>query len=193
MLTASREGQRATADALRQRLAFDELHHQVGQLALPADVIERADVGVIELGNGVRFVIEAVAEPGIGREHRRHDFDRDNPIEARVLGPIDFAHAALADERQDFVRAKPVAGGQGHCWGLGGIIPAPRRVSWRDADDLYCGSGGRSPAVFTDKAGRRVRATARSAADWRRRSRGWSRPARWSRPRRAPRPPHRPI
>ena len=44
---------RAAADRGRcagaQRFALDEFHDEVGQFALAADVVERADVGVIEL------------------------------------------------------------------------------------------------------------------------------------------------
>ena len=42
--------------------------------------------------------------------------------EPRVAGPVDLAHAAGADERQDFVRAESHAGRQGHGELLGADI-----------------------------------------------------------------------
>ena len=40
----------------------------------------------------------------------RKDLDRDDPFETRVLGPVHFAHAAGAEQRDDFVRTETRAG-----------------------------------------------------------------------------------
>ena len=109
---------------LGQRLAFEILQHQKanrvtseagsGRGPALADVVERADVRMIERRDRARFALEAVAELRIGRELRRQNFDRDRAIEARVARPIDFAHAARANERDDFIDAKLRSSRQGH-------------------------------------------------------------------------------
>ena len=45
------------------RLAFDVLHHQV----VRADVVELADVGMIQGGDGAGFALEAFAELALAR------------------------------------------------------------------------------------------------------------------------------
>ena len=54
---------------------------------------------MIQRGDRAGFALEALAELFGG------DFDGDVAPEARVAGAIHFAHAAGADEREDFVRA----------------------------------------------------------------------------------------
>ena len=78
------------------------------------DVVQRADVRMIQRRDGTRFTVEAVAQLRIGRELRRQNFDRDGAIEARVARPIDFAHAARANERDNFIDAKLCSSWQGH-------------------------------------------------------------------------------
>ena len=53
--------QRALLQPVRQRFAFQVLHHQVVDSVLLADVVQRADVGMIQAGDGARFALEALA------------------------------------------------------------------------------------------------------------------------------------
>src|SRR5690349_4627416 len=57
------------------------------------DVVQGADVRMIEAGDDRRFAIEAVTPLGIGREIRRQELDRDGAAEAGVDCPVHFAHA----------------------------------------------------------------------------------------------------
>ena len=66
-----------------ERLAVDQLHDEV----VRPDVVERADVRMIERGHGTGFALEPFAEL-LGGE-----LDGDLPTQAGVAGPIDFAHA----------------------------------------------------------------------------------------------------
>ena len=45
-----------------QRLAFEILHHQEVDTVLLADVVQRADVRMVQLRDGARFAIEALAQ-----------------------------------------------------------------------------------------------------------------------------------
>ena len=79
--------------------------------------MERTDVGVIEAGDGFGFALEALFARRIGGEMGRENFDSHGSVEACVAGAIDFAHAAGAEGREDFVGAELGAGSQGHRWG----------------------------------------------------------------------------
>ncbi len=65
-----------------------------------ADIVELADVGVVEGGDDSRFALEAFGEVFFG------DFDGYDAVEARVAGFVDFAHASGAERSQDFVGAE---------------------------------------------------------------------------------------
>jgi len=83
----------ATLNEIGEGLAFDELHDEV----IGADVVERANVGVIESGDGPGFAGESGGELGL------RDFDGDGAPDAGVGGFPDLAHAARAKRREDLV------------------------------------------------------------------------------------------
>ena len=74
------------------RRAVHILHDQI----IRANIVNLADVGMIQRGNGFGFTLEALAELLAG------NFDRDIPIQTRVLGAIHFSHAARANGAQGF-------------------------------------------------------------------------------------------
>ena len=54
-------------DARRQRLAFEMLHHQEVDALVAADVVQRADVGMIQRRDGPRLALEPIAgSPVVG-------------------------------------------------------------------------------------------------------------------------------
>ena len=120
--------ERAPRNPLRQRLAFQELHDEEQPAANAGreftDVVERADVRMLELRDVARFAFESLAPRGIVSQRRRHHLDRHGAIEARIRGSIDLPHAALADQAKDFVGAEPCPGGQ-H-WRIGRTTSATR-------------------------------------------------------------------
>lgn len=83
---------------------LDHFHDEV----VGADIVERADVGVIEGGDGSGFAFEALAEIGLG------ELDGDFAVEACVAGFVDNAHAAFADGGEDLVGADLVSGSEWH-------------------------------------------------------------------------------
>jgi len=85
-------------------LALDVFHHQV----VRTDVVDLADVRMIQLGDGFGFAFKAFAEGGLG------DFDGYDAVQARIAGAVDLAHAARADGGEDFVGAEFVAWGKVH-------------------------------------------------------------------------------
>src|SRR5262245_33047601 len=79
-----------------------------------ADVVESADVRMIELRDRPRFAVEAFAEERIGCERLRKNLDGDDAVQAGIAGAIHLAHAAGSQCGLDLVRAEPAACGQRH-------------------------------------------------------------------------------
>src|ERR1700681_2736335 len=81
-----------------------------------ADVVNRANVWMIERRSGARFALEAFPR-GIRRKRLGQHFNGDVAIQPRVAGAIYLAHAAFADGRKDFIRAEFVAHRKRHMKG----------------------------------------------------------------------------
>ena len=95
------ERQRTFLEPRGQRLAFEMLHHEVVRCRRAADVVDAADVGMVERGDGARLALEACPQVRIVSDVARQDLDRDRAIEARVARLVDLAHAAGADGRRE--------------------------------------------------------------------------------------------
>ena len=57
--SAVRGGSGAAAQSVAQRLAFEQLRHDVRRAVVAADVVDREDVRVIQRRGGARFLLEA--------------------------------------------------------------------------------------------------------------------------------------
>ena len=87
-------GERPAFQPCRHRFALHQFHHQV----VRANVVERADVGVVQRGNRARLALETGAELLVS------GLDGDGAAQSRVDRPKDFAHAAFAELAFDAVR-----------------------------------------------------------------------------------------
>ena len=118
--------------ALLQRLALDQFHHEVADaVRRDADVVERADVRVGQLRNRTGFTLQSIAQRvavngGCGGE----DLDGDRTPEPRVTRSIHGAGPARAQRRFDVVWAKAGPWGN-HQPGLYGAIVARRAAGAR--------------------------------------------------------------
>ena len=81
------------------------------------DVVDRADVGVIQRGRRARFALEPLERAGLQGHVFRQELEGDRAIEPAVLGLVDDAHAAAAEEFGDLVVRNPLAD---HGWGWRG-------------------------------------------------------------------------
>ena len=95
--------QRPGADAVLQRLAVEQLHHDEALTLVFADVEEHADVRVIERRGDARLAREPGERLRIVRQMRRQQLERHLPAEPAILGAIDHAHAAPAELLDDLV------------------------------------------------------------------------------------------
>ena len=79
-----------------KRRSLDQLHHQV----VRPDVVQRADVGMVQRGDRARFALEPRAELVAA------DLDRDGALQTRIARGEHVAHATCADRVQEFVGAE---------------------------------------------------------------------------------------
>ncbi len=108
------DGKRALLQPLGERLAIDVFHDEVDDPVLLAHVVDRADVGMVQRGDGSRLALEPRAPLRIGHERRSHHLDRDRAIETCVPRAIDLAHPPRAERCCDFVGTEARAGNQWH-------------------------------------------------------------------------------
>lgn len=71
-----------------------------------APVVDRDDMGVVQLRGDPRFAQEPVTGGGIAGDRRAEELQGDDPALARVGGAVDLAHPAAADELVDRVGAE---------------------------------------------------------------------------------------
>src|SRR5262249_44595640 len=97
-------GQRFVANAVPERLPFQELHHQEGLAVKIADVVNRANARVIQRGRSTSLLPKPVKRHAVGGERLRQKLDRNRALEAWVVGFVDLTHPAFRNEPQYEVR-----------------------------------------------------------------------------------------
>ena len=95
--------ERAPGDAMLQRRPVEELHDEERAAVLLADIVDGADVGVIQRRRGARLAAESGQGLGIVGEVRRQELQRDEALQPRILGFVDDAHSAAAQLLGDAV------------------------------------------------------------------------------------------
>ena len=68
-----------------------------------ADVVDGADVGVVERGGGARLAAEARQRGGVAGHLFGQELERDLAAEPGVDGAVDDAHAAAAELVEDSI------------------------------------------------------------------------------------------
>ena len=105
--------QRAVRDSLLQGLALQQLHdNECPAIGRFADVVDRADVGVLQGGHGLRFSLESLASSSRIGGMRRQQLDGHVSGKSLVTRLVDLAHAARTNGGNDLVRAE--AGASSH-------------------------------------------------------------------------------
>jgi hypothetical protein len=116
------ERERAFFQAIGESFALKVFHHDVAHAVLFADIVELADVGMIQGRDGAGFAFETRVGFGFFGEMLGENFDGDGAVEASVARAVDFTHAACAEAGLNFVGAEFGAGGERH-WVGGSITP----------------------------------------------------------------------
>ena len=97
-----------------QRLAGDVLHGDVWLAAGLTDFVNGADVGVVEARGGAGFAQQPRACCLVGKPGGWQQLQGDVAVESIVMGTIDFAHSAGAEQRGNLVGSNAGSAGQGH-------------------------------------------------------------------------------
>ena len=90
-------------DAVFQRRAVEELHHDEGPAVFLANVVDGADVGMIERRGRPGLTPETLKSQRIVGQIIGQELQRHKAAQARVFGLIDDAHTAAAEPFQDAV------------------------------------------------------------------------------------------
>jgi len=97
-----------------ERLAFNKFHHQEWLPEMISEVVDRNDVGVVELGDHLCLPLEPPQELGILHKGGMHYLDGDVAVQRRMVRLEDRSHSALAELLDDPIRADVFAWLEGH-------------------------------------------------------------------------------
>src|ERR1022692_3558514 len=95
--------QRATRHSLLERRPFQILHDDEGLPLLLPDFMNRADIGMVQCGRGLRFSLEASQCLRVSGDLFRQELQGNKTMEDYVLSLIDHAHPATAQLLDDLV------------------------------------------------------------------------------------------
>src|SRR5450432_3567838 len=84
-----------------QRLPGQALHHDEEMPLVLADLVNGADVGMVQGRCGASLAAKTLESLRILRSILGKKFQSDEPAQQRVLGFVDHAHAAAAEEFND--------------------------------------------------------------------------------------------
>ncbi len=105
--------QRAVRDSLLQGLTLEQLHdNECLAIGRFSDVVDRADVGVLQGCHCLRFALESLASSSRIGGVRRQQLDGHVSGKSLVTRLVDLAHATRTDGGNDLVRAE--AGASSH-------------------------------------------------------------------------------
>jgi hypothetical protein len=88
--------QGTSGDAMLQGQAVEEFHGDERMSLVLADVMNGADIRMIESGSGLGFALEAGQRLGVFGDVVGKEFEGDEAVEAGVFGLVDYAHSAAA-------------------------------------------------------------------------------------------------
>ena len=126
-------GTDAARETCGQRLALQQLEDEKVDPVGPTEIVERADVWMVQGGDGLRLALEPRARRLIRRQRAGQDLQGHGAIEPRVTGPIHFAHPARAEQVEYLVWAETAPREQWHPErGIITLAAAPRAFTLRD-------------------------------------------------------------
>ena len=88
-----------------ERLALEQFHHQERRALVAPDLVDDADVRMIERRGCPRLAHEAIEDVLVLGDLLRQELERHLPPQLGVLGLVDDTHAAAADFGEDSVVA----------------------------------------------------------------------------------------
>ena len=89
--------------SLPQRLPFQELHGDEGLALVPSDLVDRADIGVVQSRGRPGLALKPLQCLMVLGEPFRQELEGDKAVELDVLGLVDHTHSAAAEFFQDAI------------------------------------------------------------------------------------------
>ena len=77
-------------------LAFEVFHRQEGSAVFFADIVDSADVGMVQRRGGTGFAAKAVKDGKLAADLIGEKFERNETAQADVLRLVDHAHSPAA-------------------------------------------------------------------------------------------------
>src|SRR5947209_2024 len=93
--------ERAPSNTVLQRHAFQVLHRNEREATIFTDVVDRADIRMVERRCRLRLSLKSRQRLRISTNFVRQELQRNEAVQARVLRLIDDAHAAAAQHLHD--------------------------------------------------------------------------------------------
>src|SRR6266436_7079926 len=84
-------------DAVLQRRAFQKLHGDEGLPVLLTEVMDRADVGMIQCGRGLRLTLESGEDMRVLGYIFRQELECDETVETGILSLVNDSHPAVTE------------------------------------------------------------------------------------------------
>jgi hypothetical protein len=95
--------ERPAINLMLQSLAFEELHREKGPAIVLADLVDRANVRMVQRGGSAGFALKSFECLRIARGLFRQKLQRDVAAKSEILGFIYDAHPAAAELFEDAV------------------------------------------------------------------------------------------
>ena len=89
-----RTAEKGSSDCVLERLSFQKFHRDERMAILFADVVDRADVRMIECGSSTGFPAKTFEGLGILSDIIREELEGDEPAQFGVLSLVDDTHSA---------------------------------------------------------------------------------------------------
>ena len=97
-------------DAVRERRALHQLHHEGARAARFFNAVNRGDMWMIQRGEDLGFALKPGKPFRIGGKRFGEDLECDIPFEPRVARTIHLAHPARPEGRHNLMRTESGAG-----------------------------------------------------------------------------------
>ena len=119
-----RDGDRTSAESLLERFSVEILHHDDIVAFQGRDVVNGADVRVVQRRNGARLMLKTGPHLWVGVDATGRDLDGDRSTQTAIARAVHLAHATSTCELEDFVGTESSAGFERHvqnvfelpCW-----------------------------------------------------------------------------
>ncbi len=99
-------GERTECERGVKGFARDVFHDEEVRAALGVEIVDGGNVGVIEFGESVGFIVEVMAGRFVSDDAGRKELDGNIAIEVRITGEVHDTHPATADTSNDSVVAE---------------------------------------------------------------------------------------